>query len=88
MLLYIFKTLKCKIFSFFLYVQKFTIAQPVSHTDQTGAAANTLNTGSSVGDCAIDTFVVTSGGGGNSSPVICGINSNQHSEYYEISFYQ
>ena len=70
------------------YVQKFTIAGPVSHTDQTGAAANTLNTGSSVGDCAIDTFVVTSGGGGNSSPVICGTNSNQHSEYYKISFYQ
>ena len=59
----------------------------MSHTDQSGAAANTLNTGSSVGDCAIDTFVVTSGGGGNSSPVICGINSNQHSEYCKISKY-
>jgi len=61
-----------------LDLNKFTIAGPVAHADQTGAAANTLNTGSSVGDCAIDTFVVSSGGGGKSSPVICGTNSNQH----------
>jgi hypothetical protein len=60
------------------YFQNFVIAPPVSLADQSGNAANTLNTGTGMGDCLIDTFVVS--GSGGSSPVICGTNSGQHSK--------
>ena len=36
----------------------------------------------SVGDCARDTFVVSSGGASfRGSPVICGANTGQHCKY-------
>ena len=38
-----------------------------------------FNAGSDVGDCATDTFSITSPGGVG-SPVICGYNTGQHSE--------
>ena len=68
------------------YFQNFVIAPPVSLLDQSGNAANTvtgnaanlIGTGSSMGDCLIDTFSVS--GSGTSSPVICGTNSGQHSK--------
>ena len=37
--------------------------------------------GSSAGDCVTDSFSVTAGGGGKSSPIICGTNTGQHGEY-------
>ena len=58
------------------YFQTFVIASPVL------APANTANAiGSSAGDCATDSFSVTAGGGGKSSPIICGTNTGQHGEY-------
>jgi len=43
------------------------------------AAANGgVVVGSSAGDCVTDSFSVTAGGGGKSSPVICGTNTGQH----------
>ena len=62
----------------FLYFQNFVIAPPVVVVDQSGQAAATVGTGSAVGDCLTDTFVVS--GSGTSSPVICGTNSGQHSK--------
>ena len=72
-----------------LYFQNFVIAPPVVVADQSGQAGNvvvavppnpgaTIGTGSAVGDCLTDTFVVS--GSGVSSPVICGTNSGQHSK--------
>ena len=57
------------------YFQTFVIAGPAE------AVENLNNRGSAVGDCVTDSFSVTSGGGGRSSPIICGINTNQHGEY-------
>ena len=45
------------------------------------AAENTATSGSAGGDCATDTFAVSAGGGGKSSPIICGTNTGQHGEY-------
>ena len=58
------------------YFQTLVIAAPVFVTPNTG---NLI--GSSAGDCATDSFSVTAGGGGRSSPIICGRNTGQHGEY-------
>ena len=57
------------------YFQTFVIAGPAE------AAEDSTTSGSAVGDCVTDSFSVTSGGGGRSSPIICGINNDQHGEY-------
>ena len=62
----------------------FNIAAPFgpgTPTDRTGAAANTINTNGATGQCTMDTFQVT--GSGGASPVICGSNDGQHSEFSE-----
>ena len=62
----------------------FNIAAPFGPgipTDRTGAAANTVNTQGATGQCTMDTFQVT--GSGGASPVICGSNDGQHSEFSE-----
>ena len=51
----------------------------MAHTSQSGAATNTMQIASSVGDCVYDTFVVTSTTKG--SPVICGENTGAHSKF-------
>jgi hypothetical protein len=57
------------------YFQTFVIAGPAE-------AVEDLNTrGSAIGDCATDSFSVSAGGSGRSSPIICGINTAQHGEY-------
>ena len=45
------------------------------------AAAASTDSGSAAGDCATDSFSVSAGGGGRSSPIICGTNTGQHGEY-------
>ena len=50
-----------------------------------GTALGTENTGGALGDCTTDSFSV-SGGTGSSSPVICGINTGQHSEFCNILY--
>ena len=45
------------------------------------AAADSTTSGSAAGDCATDSFSVSAGGGGRSSPIICGENTGQHGEY-------
>merc|ERR1712213_33752 len=55
----------------------FVLASPMRGDYDT--AANTNNLDGSVGDCARDTFVVSSGGASfRGSPVICGTNTGQH----------
>ena len=53
------------------YFQTFDIGLPVLGTI---GAINQR----SVGQCATDTFAVSAGGSGRSSPVICGQNTGQH----------
>ena len=63
----------------------FNIAAPFgpgTGPDRSGAAANTLNTGGATGQCTMDTFQVS--GSGRGSPVICGSNEGQHSEYIYV----
>ena len=60
----------------------FTIADPFgpgTGPDRTGAAANTNLAGGAAGHCTMDTFQVT--GSGGASPIICGSNDGQHSEF-------
>ena len=59
----------------FIQFQTFVIANPAL------AGADTATSGSAGGDCVTDTFAVTAGGGGKSSPIICGTNTGQHGEY-------
>ena len=61
-----------------IFLQMFNIAAPFT-PDLTGNAANSLLTGGAIGQCIMDTFQVT--GSGGASPVICGANDGQHSEY-------
>ena len=49
------------------------------------AADATTTSGSAAGDCATDSFSVSAGGGGRSSPIICGTNTGQHGEYLKVS---
>jgi len=49
--------------------------------DPAVAAADSTTSGSAAGDCATDSFSVSAGGGGRSSPIICGANTGQHGEY-------
>ena len=60
----------------------FTIAAPFD-PDTSGSAASTLLTGGALGHCTMDTFQVT--GSGGASPVICGSNDGQHSEFTEYT---
>ena len=64
-----------KAVNYFYQFQTFVIADPAV------AGANTATSGSAGGDCATDTFAVSAGGGGKSSPIICGTNTGQHGEY-------
>ena len=57
------------------YFQTFVIAGPAV------ANENSEFRGSAIGDCATDSFSVSAGGSGRSSPIICGINNDQHGEY-------
>ena len=61
--------------------QRFVIGGPFSldATQSTGTATNTGNIQNAVGQCVDDTFVLTSTGRG--SPVICGVNTGQHSKF-------
>ena len=62
----------------------FNIAGPYN-PDTTGSVAATLVTivtsNGALGQCTMDTFQAT--GSGGSSPVICGSNDGQHSEFTE-----
>jgi len=56
---------------------QFTLAGPsIGGTTGTGSAGNNQVAGEAIGDCTTDTFSITSPNGG--SPVICGVNTNQH----------
>jgi len=46
--------------------------------DPAVATAGSTTSGSAAGDCATDSFSVSAGGGGRSSPIICGANTGQH----------
>ena len=73
-----------KVFFFHIFLQMFNIADPFgpgTGPDRTGAAANTNLAGGAAGHCTMDTFQAT--GSGGSSPVICGSNDGQHSEFTE-----
>ena len=68
----------------------FVITGPSTLTETIGQALFGLLTGGGAGtnvraatQCATDTFTVTGGKGGNSPPVICGTNSNQHSKFLQ-----
>ena len=50
------------------------------------ATADSTTSGSAAGDCATDSFSVSAGGGGRSSPIICGANTGQHGEYLLDTF--
>ena len=50
------------------------IADPATALVGTGSS-------SAFGDCATDTFAVSAGGSGRSSPIICGTNTGQHGEH-------
>jgi len=50
----------------------FDIAGPNTPADQSGQAANTANTGGSIGHCLTDSFIVSG------APTICGVNTGQH----------
>ena len=60
----------------------FTIAAPFD-PDQAGTATGSLLAGGAYGQCTMDTFQVT--GSGGASPVICGSNDGQHSEFTEYT---
>ena len=57
--------------------ESLTTADPVQGTSQATAASATAAIGGSIGDCATDQFSIT--GPKQSSPVICGTNTGQHS---------
>ena len=62
------------------YLQVFQIGNPVLLAVTTGAATGSNTVGSSLGDCVDDTFSVSSSG--RASPVICGLNTGQHSKLF------
>ena len=62
----------------FMAVNSLYQFQTLVIADPQAAAAGS---GSAGGDCATDTFAVSAGGGGRSSPIICGTNTGQHGEY-------
>ena len=65
-------------FTYYQFSQTFTIAGPeLGTTTATGTAAMTTQ-GPGIGDCLTDTFTIASPGNVG-SPVICGVNSMQHS---------
>ena len=66
---------------FFMAVNSFYQFQTLVINGPAVAAASTATSGSAGGDCATDTFAVSAGGGGRSSPIICGTNTGQHGEY-------
>ena len=77
-------------FCFLHLIQALIIAGPEAGTTLDAAATETASTnGGSIGDCITDTFSV-SVPGGVSSPVICGVNTGQHSKCsttkYEFSY--
>ena len=61
--------------------QRFIIADPFGLTQTKISNADGLATTleNSIGHCRDDTFVLSSGSG-KGSPVICGINNDQHSK--------
>ena len=75
------KSLSCYIINLCEF-QRFIIADPVSLTAD-GIKENSTPIApqrqSSVGHCRDDTFALSSGSG-KGSPVICGMNNNQHSK--------
>ena len=71
---------QCMAVNSFFKFQRFGIAGPQV------AQANTATAGSAAGDCATDSFSVSAGGGGRSSPIICGTNTGQHGEYLLDNF--
>ena len=58
-------------------LQTFNIAGPTIGT--TAANNAPVNNGGAIGDCLTDSFTLTSPGN-NGSPVICGLNTGQHSK--------
>ena len=80
-----------KVFFFLhgIFLQTFNIADPFgpgTGTDRTGAAALSNLAGGATGQCTTDTFQVT--GSEGASPVICGFNDGQHSEFTEYIYVQ
>ena len=65
--------------------QAFTIAGPVEGTTTDTLADITTDIGGGIGDCLTDTFAVSSNGA-MGSPVICGVNTGQHSEHWILQF--
>jgi len=61
------------------FAQTFDIAGPVEGTTLANAAAATVSNGGSVGDCVTDQFSASSPGN-MGSPIICGLNTGQHSK--------
>ena len=63
-----------------IYFQALVIAGPAT------ATAGSTTSGSAAGDCVTDSFSVSAGGSGRSSPIICGTNTGQHGEYLLDTF--
>ena len=61
-----------------LSLQTFTIAGPFAGN----VGANTVKDDGAVGQCRTDTFSATGTQGG--SPVICGVNTGQHSKVFDL----
>ena len=57
----------------------FNIAAPYEVITDGTAVGVTATEGAAIGQCNMDTFQVT--GSGGASPVICGANNGQHSEF-------
>ncbi len=68
-----------------LIVKSFDIGGPVAGTVAAAVPAGdpAASNGGAVGDCATDTFSVTSPGN-RGSPVICGFNTGQHSWNFRL----
>ena len=71
---------------FFMAVNSFIQFQTFDIADPAVATAGSTTSGSAAGDCATDSFSVSAGGGGRSSPIICGANTGQHGEYLLDTF--
>ena len=63
-----------------IYFQTFDIAAPETGTTVALASPAVQRVGGGLGDCLNDTFSISSPGN-SGSPIICGFNTGQHSEW-------
>ena len=73
------KDMTLKYFFLHHFHQMFNIAGPFEPLALDGTAGAVALAEGAIGQCTMDTFQVT--GSGGASPVICGANNGQHSEF-------